>query len=111
MSWQDKIIEAHTAVTDAVSHYKRLKSDRYFVWAEEARKDLLAADTHAERVWRGTTDLYTKQEGDPWAAALEESFDGKGIAWSLNSVQYEDDTGFIHTEWVWEVVDDGDHDV
>lgn len=107
MSWQDKIIEAHTAVTDAVSHYKRLKSDRYFVWAEDGRSDLIADGAHAERVITGVTDLFTKIEGDPWAAALEESFDGKGIAWSLNSVQYEDDTGFIHTQWDWEVVRDG----
>jgi len=107
VSWMDKIIEAHTAVTDAVSHYKRLKSDRYFVWAEDGRSDLIADGAHSERVVTGVTDLFTKIEGDPWAAALEESFDGKGIAWRLNSVQYEDDTGFIHTQWDWEVVGDG----
>lgn len=107
MSWKEKIILAHTAVTSAVSHYKRLKSDRYFVWAEDGRSDLIAGGVHAEHVVTGVTDLFTKIEGDPWAAALEESFDGKGIAWSLNSVQYEDDTGFIHTQWDWEVVADG----
>ena len=31
MSWQETIIAAHTAVTDAVSHGQRLQSDRYFV--------------------------------------------------------------------------------
>lgn len=25
------------------------------------------------------------------------------IAWELNSVQYEEKTGFTHYEWVWEV--------
>ena len=104
MTWYEKIIAAHTAVTDAVSHYEKLKSDRYFVWQEEGSTDLLAEGTHAERAMRGTTDLFTKQENDPWIAALEESFDGKGIAWSLNSVQYEEETGFIHYEWLWEVV-------
>ena len=52
----------------------------------------------------GTTDLFTKQEFDPWAPALEESFDASGIAWYLNSIQYEEDTRFWHYEWVWEVV-------
>ena len=104
MSWQDTIIAAHTAVTDAVSHYERLKSDRYFVWQEEGSTDLEAEGRHAERAMRGTTDLFTKIENDPWAEALEESFDGKGIAWYLNSVQYEEETGFIHTEWVWEML-------
>ena len=29
-------------------------------------------------------------------------------AWYRNSVQYEEDTGLTHFEWVWEVYDDGD---
>ena len=32
MAWYETIIAAHTAVTTAVSHGKRLKSSRYFVW-------------------------------------------------------------------------------
>lgn len=51
----------------------------------------------------GRTDLYTKQEFDPWAAAMEQSFTNHGIAWSLVSVDYEEETGFIHYSWDWEV--------
>ena len=51
----------------------------------------------------GTTDLYTKQEFDPWAPALGASFDEAGISWYLSSIQYEEETGFWHYEWVWEV--------
>ena len=51
----------------------------------------------------GTTDLYTKVEFDPWADALGESLSAYGIAWELSSVQYEEDTGFYHYEWAWEV--------
>ena len=108
MSWITTIINAHTAVTSDVSHYARLKSDRYFVWQEESANDLVAGGRHAERAMRGTTDLFTKTEDDPWAAQLEESFDGHGIAWSLNSVQYEEETGYIHIEWTWEVPDFAD---
>ena len=104
MTWYERIVAAHTAVTDAVSHYEKMKSDRYFVWQEENRSALIAEGVHAERAVRGTTDFFTKQEFDPWADALEASFDGLGVAWSLNSVQYEEQTGFIHTEWLWEVV-------
>ena len=32
------------------------------------------------------------------------ALDAAGIAWYLNSIQYEEDTGLIHYEWVWEVV-------
>ena len=103
MSWIEKIIKAHTAVTDAVSHYARLKSDRYFVWAEDARNDLISDGIHSETAVQGTTDLYTKIESDPWAEAFEQSLDAEGIAWYKSSVQYEEDTGYIHHEWIWEV--------
>lgn len=104
MTWYERIIAAHRAVTDAVSHAARVKSERYFVWQEDGSNDLAGDNGHGERAVTGTTDLYTKQELDPWADALGESFDAHGIAWALNSVQYEVDTGFYHYEWVWEAL-------
>lgn len=52
----------------------------------------------------GTTDLFTKQEFDPWVEAFEEAMSSHGMAWYLNSVQFEEDTGFTHYEWAWEVL-------
>ena len=104
MTWYEKIVAAPTVVTDAVSHNERMKSDRYFVWGETGADDLEASNIHAEKAVTGYTDLYTKQEFDPWKDQLEESFDANGIAWSLNSVQYEEETGFTHYEWYWSVV-------
>lgn len=104
MTWYEKIVAAHTAVTDAVSHNERMKSDRYFVWGEMGQDDLEASNIHAEKAVTGYTDLYTKIEFDPWKDQLEESFDKYGIFWSLNSVQYEEETGFTHYEWYWSVV-------
>ena len=104
MSWADTIREAHTRVTDAVSHHARLRSDRYFVWQEEGDNALYAEGGIAERAMRGTTDLFTKLDSDPWAAAFEKSMTESGIAWYLNTIQYEPDTGFRHYEWVWEVL-------
>ena len=104
MTWYERIIAVHTAVTDAVSHCRGLKSDRYFVWQEDGANDFEADDLHAEGAVTGTTDLFTKQEFDPWKDAIESALDADGtIAWSLNSVQYEEDTGFIHYEWEWQV--------
>ena len=104
MTWYERLIAAHRAVTEAVSHAARVKSERYFVWQEDGSNDLAGDNGHGERAVTGTTDLYTKQELDPWADALGESFDAHGIAWALNSVQYEADTGFYHYEWVWEAL-------
>lgn len=103
MAWEEKIIKAHTDVTDQVSHFERLQSDRYFVWQEEATEGLFADNRHRERAMRGTTDLFTKYEFDPWRRRFEKSLSDKGIPWELNSIQYEPDTGFIHYEWIWYV--------
>lgn len=103
MAWSDTIKAAHLEVTTAVSHAKRLKSQRYFVWQEDGANDLAAGNGHAERAVQGTTDLFTKQELDPWVDQLGEALSRHGVAWYLNSVDYEEDTGFFHYEWVWEV--------
>lgn len=102
-TWIEKITGAHLRVTDAVSHYGRMKSDRYFVWQEEGYNDLSANGGHKERAVRGSTDLFTKIEFDPWISEFERSMTAEGMAWYLNSIQYEEETGFIHYEWVWEV--------
>ncbi len=104
MAWSDTIKVAHLEVTTAVSHAKRLKSQRYFVWQEDGANDLDAGNGHAERAVQGTTDLFTKQELDPWVDQLGEALSSHGVAWYLNSSDYEEDTGFFHYEWVWEVV-------
>jgi hypothetical protein len=104
MKWHEKIIKAHLQVTDAVSHSRRLNSTRYFVWQEDGSNDLMLGDRHAERAVAGTTDLFTTTEFDPWADEIVEAFSSFGIAWSLAAVQYEEDTGFYHYTWDWEVV-------
>lgn len=104
MTWFEKIIAAHTAVTDQVSHAKRLRSDRYFVWQEEGEVPLMADGKHSETAVTGTTDLFTKTEFDPWKDAFEHALDASGhIAWSLNASEFEEDTGFFHFEWLWTV--------
>lgn len=103
MTWYERIIAAHVAVTDSVSHAERLTSDRYFVWKEDGNNDLFAGNGHSERAVTGVTDFYTKQTFDPWADALGESLSSFGIAWKLISVEYEDETGFFHYSWDWEV--------
>lgn len=104
MTWYERIVSVHTAVTPNVSHFTHMQADRYFVWQEDGANDFEADDLHAESAVTGTTDLYTKQEFDPWKDAFEAALEADGtIAWSLNSVQYEEDTGFIHYEWEWQV--------
>ena len=104
MKWYEKIIEAHKAVTDKISHSGRLKSDRYFVWQEDGSNDFIADGKHVEKAVTGTSDLFTKNEFDPWKEDFEKALDNANIPWALNSVDYEEDTGFYHYEWTWTVV-------
>lgn len=105
MTWYDKIIAAHAAVTDDVGHGQHMQSDRYFVWQEDGSDDCMLDGRHAERAVTGTTDLYTKTEFDPWRDEFEKALDADlSISWYLNSVQFEERTGFWHYEWVWMVI-------
>lgn len=109
MTWYERVIAAHTAVTDQVSHIQRMNSDRYFIWQEDGRNDLISDGAHSETVVTGSTDLYTTMEFDPWAGAFEAELDRRGISWSFSSLQLEEESGFLHYEWNWEVLSDG-HD-
>ena len=103
-TWHETIIDVHLAVTDQVSHAEHMKSDRYFIWQEDGENVLLAGNSRAERAVTGSTDLYTKNEFDPWKEEFEAALDAAGLPWSYNSFQYEEDTGFYHHEWYWEVI-------
>lgn len=102
MTWYERVIAAHTSVTSAASHGQRLKSSRYFVWAEDGANDRAANGRHAMRSMSGHTDLFTKKEFDPWVDKLGEAFSDFDIAWELISADYEEETGFWHYSWDWE---------
>lgn len=102
-TWHARVVDAHLAVTDQVSHGGRMKSDRYFVWQEQGREDLQADGRHAEKKMRGWTDLFSRTELDPWAEQLGDALDAEGIAWRLDSVSFEPETGFWHWLWEWAV--------
>ena len=63
---------------------------------------LAGDDVHAEDVLEGTIDLYTRQLDAADFNAVRGCLQGLDICYSLNSVQYEQDTRLIHYEWVWQ---------
>lgn len=103
MTWYEKIIAAHVAVTDSVRHAERIGSDRYFVWMEDGRNDHVADNEHVEGAVTGRSDLYTKMEFDPWVEEFEASLDRDGISWTRVMSEYEDETRVYHHSWDWEV--------
>ena len=89
-----------------VNHYNAIKKpDKYIVWAEDNQADsLYSDDAMQEQVLQGTIDYFTKTEFDTNFDKIQQALIDNEISFRLNSVQYEDDTKFIHHEWVFNVV-------
>lgn len=94
------------AIGPPVFHYFASgQTGNYIVWAEDGE----GASGHADnkkttQVVQGTIDYFTKTEFDPVVEQIQSALNSADIAWRLNSVQHEQDTGYIHYEWVWEMV-------
>lgn len=99
-------------VTTTCYHYWRpVKTVPCLIWAEDGEDGAAYSDNHkTEQVISGTVDLFTKTEFDPLADSVQETLDALGLSWSLESVQFEEETGFIHMEWNWGVANGQDND-
>lgn len=82
------------------------KPDQYIVWAEDGQADGVYADDHMQiQVTEGTIDLFTKTEYDTVANRIQQAMNAADMTWRKNSMQYEEETGYIHYEWIWQVDD------
>jgi hypothetical protein len=94
------------SVTTNCHHYKAHKqTNRYIVWAEDGQANAGYGDNKmTTQVITGTVDYFTREEYDDNFDKIQSALNSLNIGWQLNSIQFEDDTGFIHYEWVWEGV-------
>lgn len=75
------------------------------VYAEDGGKNFTGDGHQTERTTIGTVDFFTRDDSETPRNTIEAALNGlECCAWYLNSVQFEEDTGFIHLEWVFEVV-------
>lgn len=100
-----KISEILKTITDDVSHYEAMhKKDRYIVWAEDSEGSSVEGDDKKiNQSIQGTIDYFTKQDFDENVDKIQEALTAACISFYLNSVEYEDETEYIHYEWVFEV--------
>ena len=99
-----KIRNAMNGVSGKVYHYKRPKDVKpaWIVWQEDGSSTDMWANNHmGEQQLHGTVDLYTLQEYDPLIDEIQEALNGVMGGWSLQMVDYEDETNLIHYEWEW----------
>ncbi len=105
MTCLNRIRDALLAVTAEVYHFHAHKpSPPYIVWAEDGAGAVVVANGRMQnQAITGTVDLFTDDPEDTTLfEGVQAALDGV-CAWRLNSIQYEDETGLTHCEWVWEV--------
>lgn len=100
-----KIIrDALLSVSDNVGHFEQLKAKDPYIVLREHSAGHNHSDNHvSEQSIMGTIDLFTKTEFEPLVEKIQAALNLVDCAWYLNTIQYENDTGYTHYEWVWEV--------
>lgn len=101
-----KIATMYAGAVDNCFHYWRpVKDAPWLIWAEDGGAELVAGNKVAEQALTGSADYFTADEFDPAVDAIQEAQNSlDGFIWSLNSVQYEEETELIHFEWLWRYV-------
>ena len=87
------------------AHYgwDKAPSGDYGVWAEDSAQHLYTDNRVEAQSVQGTIDLFTRSDNRGQMEQIQQALNNTGVAWYLNSVQYEDDTRYLHYEWVFEV--------
>lgn len=105
LSCLEAVKNALLTVTENVGHYTAWDdSDRYIVWAEDMEVAAMNTDNYkGGQTIEGTIDYFTRDEYDENIEKIQLALNAARIGWELNSVQYEDETRFIHYEWLFRV--------
>ena len=84
-------------------HYRRPEKVKaeYGIWAEDGEQTSFNGDNRKlEQQIHGTVDYFTLTEFNPVLDEIQEALQRVAPgAWTLLSVQYEDETNLIHYEW------------
>lgn len=102
------LVDALTrAVGERVYHYWRPKMEPpYCVWQEDAEGSDLTADNHKrEQSITGSIEYFTQMEYDPVVDRIQQTLsETENVSWSLQMVQYENETNIIHHSWDFRVL-------
>ncbi len=92
-------------VTQKVFHYGAPpQTGSYIVWSEDGQSGSVHADGKMkEQTIQGTVDYFTKTEYDAAVGQIQTALNNAGIGFRLDSVQFEDDTKYIHYQWIFDL--------
>lgn len=78
-----------------------LKGD-FGVYAEDGSEDFVANDVHLEGGMTGFIDYFTRDDSGTPKETIEAALNALPIfCWRLNTIQFEETSGYIHYEWIW----------
>lgn len=100
-----RVKQALLTVSDRVYHHHALKQNPpYIVWGETGGGSQQNADNYLnEQAIQGTIDLYTKKEDDPLVDGIQAALADARISFYFESADYEDETEYLHYQWIFEV--------
>lgn len=90
-----------------VRHYTAtdMGGNPYCVWYEDAEGSAFNGDnTKESQTISGVIDYFTKTEFDPQVDAINLALSGNKIPFRLDSVLYEEETDYIHYQWIFEAM-------
>lgn len=101
-----KVQNALATVPCSVNHFHAVnKPDQYIIWAEQSEGTSAHGNNQKyDYSIVGTVDYFTKVDMDPNLTLIRVAMTNADISFTLESVQYEEETGYIHYEWRFEVV-------
>ena len=94
----DKILAALIPYNFRAFAWSHAPADNYGVVSMDGRNDMVS---HIETSQTGTVDWFSRNPKSDIPQTVEGVFEALGVSWYFNSLQYENDTGFLHWEWVW----------
>lgn len=101
----ETIKNALLSVSDKVYLYTAGSNPKapFIVYGVDGENSVHANNGTSTGIAMGYVALYTKNGTDPLFNAIPEALEAAGAAVYLNSVQYEDETSYLHYEWLWEI--------
>lgn len=84
------------------AHYawSHAPSGDYGVYGEDMAEELSSDNVSAETMTEVTVDLFTRNDDGSPRNSVENAIRTAGGRSHLDSIQYEDDTGYIHYSWL-----------
>lgn len=86
---------------------KQPMGDYAVATCDRTARVLWGDDEQVARIFQGTVDLFCDDAGKSKAGMVEQVLRQHTLAWNMNFTTYDASARIMHTQWVFEVLDDG----